>query len=356
MGIIRFICYLFKARFGTFTDKEFEALCKEYSSHCGLFGKKKNAVGLFLSIFFAHNVPTHQQLAILYDCSNELKWLYLRKISKKRRLSADEQMHMASAMPLGSVHRCPHRLSYAAVKCLFSRKDIDCIVSYVRDFELPEHYELELIERYSAQKGSQEAFFDHDYRFALKEYLSASTHKKCRTVRVQKRLLEVGDEELLTGLCVSQSLDENILFAETMRDLVKRGYEKAFDTLLFKSFIVDGKLQSNLYSAFPKLRWKLEISKVRRALYVLEKRNKQQWFVDAPCMKELEIIEKSEVINDQLAFIAHMVLPRLKDGSATPYFCAWVADEYPHLGENAYKCLRRFAEKYLATARYRTEC
>ena len=360
MGIIKFIWNLFKARFGTFTDEEFEALCKEYSRYGGgLFDKHVKPTKLFLSIFFAHNVPTSRQLTILYDCSgNDLKWLYLSKISKKRLLTADEQMRMASDMPFDSVYRCPQRLCDEAVVCLFAGNDTDTdsLVSYVRDFELPERYELELIERYSTQKASQEADFDHDYRYVLNEYLSSLAHKKCRTLRVQKRLLEVGDEELLMGLCNSQSLAENALFSEIMRSLAELGYERAFDALLHNSFIADRKLQSKVYSAFPKLRWKLEISKVRRALYVLEKKNEQQWFVDAPSMKELEIIQTGEVTNDQLVFIAHMVLPRLKDDTATPYFCAWAADEYPHLGESAYKCIRRFAQKYLAASRCKTEC
>jgi len=358
MGIIKFIRNLFKARFGTFTDEEFEALCKEYSRYGGgLFDKQAKPVKLFLSIFFAHNVPTHQQLTILYDCSgNDLKWLYLSKISKKRLLTADEQMHMASDMPFNSVYRCPQRLCDEAVACLFADNDADSVVSYVRDFELPECHELELMERYSAQKADQEADFDHDYRYVLKEYLSSSAHKKCRTLRVQKRLLEVGDEELWTGLCNSQSMAENALFSETMRSLAELGYEKAFDALLHNSFIADRKLQSKVYSAFSKLRWKLEISKVRRALYALEKKNEQQWFVDAPSMEELEIIEKSEITNDQLSFIGHKVLPRLKNDTATPYFCAWAADEYPHLGESAYKCIRRFAQKYLAASRCKNEC
>ncbi len=166
----------------------------------------------------------------------------------------------------------------------------------------------------------------------------------------------MADENMWEGLCASQDMTKNLLENNTIRELVAKRYAKALQALLMHSFIPTQELQRYLYTTFPELKWELEISKVRHALRRLEKRAGEFWGVEAPDFDEYKIIDESVIAEDQMDFIKGKVQSHIDAGTATPYFCAWATDEYPHLGESAYQCVRRFAEKYLAASRYRTEC
>ena len=69
------------------------------------------------------------------------------------------------------------------------------------------------------------------------------------------------------------------------------------------------------------------------------------WGVEAPNSYEMKVIDVSLLNNDKADYAEYSVKPRLISGFATPYFCAWATSFYPQLGEDAYICLRNFAEK-----------
>lgn len=358
MNIFNVIVNLYKARFGTFTDDEFRTLCERYSKVNGLFSRDgKKGVRAVLSVFFSHRTPNLGQLNAVY-AFGDVKWLYLSNISPKRQLSPDEEHYLVTLMDFGPVFRFPRKLSEEAVNTLFESGNVRRIAKYVGDYALSERYELELIERYEMQKPytNPNNYSNPDYAYALKQYLSLCRQPKCQTKRVQDRLLKVADEDMWEGLCASQDMTKNLLENNTIRELVAKRYAKALRALLMHSFIPTQELQRYLYATFPELKWELEISKVRHALRKLEKRTGEFWGVEAPDFDEYKIIDESIIADDQLSFIEKKVQLRIDNGNATPYFCAWATDEYPHLGESAYQCVRRFAEKYLAASKYRTEC
>ncbi len=358
MNIFKIIANLYKARFGTFTDDEFRTLCERYSNVNGrVIHDGKKGVSAVLSVFFSHQTPTLGQLNAVYD-SGDVRWLYLRNISPTRQLTAEEEQYLATLMDFGPVYRFPRKLGDVAVSLLFESGNIRRIAEYVRDYALPERFELELIERYEMQKpyANPDSYSRPDYAYALKQYLSSCRQPKCQTKRVQDRLLKVADENMWEGLCASQDMTKNLLENNTIRELIAKRYAKALRALLMHSFIPTQELQRYLYATFPELKWELEISKVRHALRKLEKRTGEFWGVEAPDFDEYKIIDESIIADDQLSFIEKKVQLRIDNGNATPYFCAWATDEYPHLGESAYQCVRRFAEKYLAASKYRTEC
>ena len=358
MNIFRTVVNLYKARFGAFTDDEFRSLCELYSNVNGLFSPEKiRGVRTVLEVFFSHKTPTLGQLNAIYE-SDSLKRLYLGNISKKRQLTAEEEKYMATMMNFGPVFRFPQKISDSAVSLMFEAGDVRRIAKYVSDFSLPERFELELIKRYEKQKPYEDTnnAFRPNYAYALTRYLSSCPQPKCESERVQEKLLEVADENMWEGLCASQNMIENLLSNNTIRELIAKKYRKAIRTLLLHSFIPTAELQRYLYSTFPKLKWELEISKVRHALRRVENRTGEFWGAEAPNFDEYKIIDESVIAEDQMDFIKGKVQSRIDAGTATPYFCAWATDEYPHLGESAYMCVRQFAEKYLAASRYRTEC
>ena len=348
MNTIRKLKNLYKARFGTFTDDEFDALCKEYSNLSGLFNKSKRlGAETVLRVFFANRTPNLSQLNAVYSYDDNLKWLYLQNISKKRKLTDKEQYYMASFMNFGPVFRFPQKLDDAAVLRMFEVGNVRRIATYVRDFPLSERFELELIDRYAKQKPYGKSDYGKcDYGVALSGYLESCRYPKCLSAKVQDRLLEVVDEDMWVKLCASQSMSVNALHKNTIRELIAKRYSEAIRSLLFYSYMPTVELQRYLYSSFPKLKWDLEISKVRHALRGLELRNKEFMGVEAPSYDEAKIVEAAILTDDVVKFMEVNVCPLLKSGAATPYLCAWAVNECPQLGEIAYTCLRGFAEKY----------
>ena len=72
----------------------------------------------------------------------------------------------------------------------------------MRDFPLSEHFELKLIDRYAMQKPyGKSSFCKCDYGVALSQYLESCWYPKCLSVKVQKRLWEVADEDMWVKLC-----------------------------------------------------------------------------------------------------------------------------------------------------------
>ena len=346
MNIIGKLKNLFKARFGTFTEKEFGALCTSYSESAFFDSKKQNA-GSVLGVYFRHKIPTQTELNTVYKCGDELKWLYLRNISKKRKLTDYEQKYMAAFMNFGPVFRFPQQLNDEAVQCLFEVSDIRRISTYVRDFMLPERFELELIRRYELQKPyvTPSKAWGRDYRYVLDQYLDHVTPGRCSSFKVQEELLRVADEELWEKLCSSQNMTVNVLEKNTIRELISHGYDKALRALLMHSFIPTQELQCCLLSAFPGLKWELEISKIRHALRKIEVESGKILGVEIPTHHEAMIIEASFLVEDMSDFAEYSVKPRIKHGIATPYFCAWAVSVCPGLGEEAYDCLRNFVSR-----------
>lgn len=82
----------------------------------GLFNKsKRSCAESVLRVFFANRTPNLSQLNAVYSYDDNLKWLYLQNISKKRKLTDKEQYYMASFMNFGPVFRFPQQLSDEAV-------------------------------------------------------------------------------------------------------------------------------------------------------------------------------------------------------------------------------------------------
>jgi hypothetical protein len=67
--------------------------------------------------------------------------------------------------------------------------------------------------------------------------------------------------------------------------------------------------------------------------------------VEAPTYEEAKIVDAAVISDDIVEFMDHRVRPLLETGVASPYLCAWAVNECPQLGEIAYACLRKFAEK-----------
>ena len=348
MTTISKIKNLYKARFGAFTDAEFNKLCKTYDAG-GMYqvSPEKRDAECVLKTFFASKTPSSEQLKVIYGCGDSLKWLYLANLSKKRKLTNDEQLYMAESMEFGPVFRFPQELNDAALERLFKSDNVGRIAAYVRGFALPEHYELELIGRYEEQKlqGEPETWQKVGYGRALELYLESSVSKKCVSANVQDRLLEVADEKMWAKLCSSQSMTVNVLEKNTIRELIAKNYLEAIGELLAHSVIPTKELQRYLRTAMPQFRWELEISKVRHALRKMELETGNFWGVEAPDFYEMKIIDISVLNEDKADYAEYSVRPRLTSGFATPYFCAWAVSFFPELGEDAYICLRNFAEK-----------
>lgn len=348
MNRISMLFYLLKARFATFAEEEFDALCKEYSENAsGLSSDKQLPVKSVLITYFRNHTPSSNELNVVYRHSDELKWLYLGNISKKRGLTNDEQLYMASFMNFGSVFRFPQSLNDEALKLLFSTGDVRRISAYVRDFALPESYELELIKRYAAQKPhlDRKQVFNCDYRFALRQYLENRKPEVCKSPKVQNELMKVADGAVWEKLCACQSMTDNVLAVETIRELIAKGYRNAMRALLLHSFIPTAELQRYLLSAFPALRWELEISKLRYALRKLEIETDDYWGVEAPSMEEMKLMEKIELSEETSKSIVKIVCKKIAySDQITPYFCAWIVNECPAIGEEVYNHLRKFAE------------
>lgn len=358
MNTIKKMYYLFKARFGTFTEDEFYALCAKFADNVYCIDKREDLdAKKILKVFFAHQTPNLRQLEIVYNINDDLKWLYLLFISPRRKITFDEEKFLTTEMNFGPLFRFPKKLSEGGLIHLFNEnKKISRITTYVRDYELPEKWELELIERYELNKAEEEdkaekSYSKESYKTALYTYLSSSFHKKCKSKYVQKRLLEVIDEDSWESLCKTQTLSSNVLSEDTIGELIGKGYAKALKSLLEQSYLPTVDLQKRLYAAFEDLRWELEISKLRHALHHLERETKIQLYVTFPTKDEEKIILQSLSQGTQPVFIESVVQAHLRSGFATPYYYAWVASSYPEYKEEAYKCLRKYAEECKETIR-----
>lgn len=348
MQIIKNFINLFKARFGAFTDEQFDALCKECDEYDTLDAKKHQNVARVLKMFFAHNVPNSCQLKAIYGNGENLKWLYLKSLSAKRVLTEEEQMYLATKMIFGLVFHFPQPLGDKALTALFERGNEYSMYAYIRDFALPEQFELKLIQLYAKHQTPDvlENKATNPYRFVLNRYLSSSIYARRLLAKVQAELLEkVWDEDLWVTLCSAQGMRENILLDKTIYELILRKYHRALKALLFHSFISSVELQRYLYREMPELKWILEISKVRHILCKMESQTRTPLGVELPNPGENGIIKQYEGTDYKQTFVKSQTSIKLRMQTATPYFCAWAADKYSDFGETAYDCVRKFALK-----------
>ena len=344
MKIIKFLLCWFKAHFCTLGLDDFNALCDDFEC-----SKHHIISQLALKKYFAVHMPFKQELDRIYAGNFDLRWLYLKSISPKRRLSDDEQYFLVCDMPTGGSFRFPSALRAPALKMLFERASPQKIGDYAEDFVLPTDYELRLIELCRKEKDHKVKFLN-SFRRALMRYLRHAEGYKLMTPEVQMAVLALDDEEVTIAMIENCNLTTNILFMPVLKILVEQGSLNALKKLLSRSFIRSDELAQKMLQRFPQLKRAYDISCLRRPLYKLEKESKQFWGTEAPTMDEhqfiIHAIEADAEKKNREAFVANHLLPRLASAGTTPYFCAWCADTFPETGEQAYQKMRQIAKMY----------
>ncbi len=337
MNIIKLLMCRIKVRAVGLGMEDFIALCEMFDCK-----KSKLAAGTLRSFFGSHT-PDENQLSRVYGGSDDLMELYLNSIKRNRRLTEYEQKGLIERMPMSRFSRFPSALDKKYLERLFEKDKLSKLIAYVRDFILPPDLEHRLIDAY-ANEGEIKAF-DSSYRMALNTYLLSAQKNKFQTPAVQLSLLALNNEDMLLNLLENCSMDNNILFIPTMKQLVESGSKNVLNKLLLHTFVASDESYRRILERFPDLRWAAEISRLRKPLRKLEREAGDFWGVLAPSMREYKFIMKTVESDDLLE--AHYVVPKmLAEEDVTPYFCAWVASEYPEHAQTAYRVMRKTAEKY----------
>lgn len=342
MNTLRKIYYLWKAKYGSFTDEAFVALCKEFDN-----AQNPADIKSILRVFLANQTLRHRQLNALYEGSFALRSFYRENRGTKIPLTTQEQSYLATVMEFEYEDHFPQALGAQFIPKLFEKWDAARIAAYVQDFPLPEEYELELIKRYGfCCTHRQDSGERVDYIFAMRRYVFDCPHLVLQTEKAQKALLENGEEAIWKLLCSKLKLTENHLLPSVVFELITRKYTDALREMLFKSYVSTPQLQRHLVANIPSLRWQLEISKLRHAMRVKEISDNASWNAEKPTADELVVIESWEhgLTDDNFDFARDYAFPRLKSGKASPYLCAMIARIWPEHAEEAYNWLCRSAE------------
>ncbi len=334
MNIISMLWCWLKVRAVGLSTEDFFALCN-------MFDRKKSKIAEYaLKAYFNSHTPEKQWLKHVYDGSDELKYLYFENIRRGRRLMPYEQEWLVQKMPISRFSRFPAALDKVHQKMLFEKSALPKLIAYVHGFVLPPDLEHLLIDL-CAKEGNDRPF-GNSYHMALWTYVSSLQKNKFQTPALQLSLLALNDDEITIELVKNCSMETNILFIPTMQQLAESGSREVLNELLFNTFVVSDELSRKILGRFPDLRWAYEISRLRKPLRKLE-REIGFFGVEAPSIKESDFILKSvEMEKDKVRKVIPEVLSR---DDVTPYFCAWVASEFPEYAEKAYRNVRKTAEK-----------
>ena len=338
--IEKFVCW-YKARFSQLTDKEFIALRNAYKP------KETPLIGRILATYFHRHAPRDSEMNIICEGNWAFKQLYALNTPRGRKLSKYEQHCWVFFITTGGPYRFPSALDEPALTELFDCTRPGKVTSYVRDFALPEKFEMRLLELCRTEK--KKPFPLNSYRRAMSNYLSFCREKRLTAPAAQKALLALNDKELTEDLLKCCTLENCILADEVIAELIASRNEDALSLLLFQSYVADNDLAQKMLEAFPQLKWQYEISKLRKPMRKLEKDTKQFFGIEAPTTSEFQLILgyagiKKDDEDRQEAFIKIRLLPKLKSKASSPYFCAWAAYNFPDTAEKAYQSVRSTAE------------
>ena len=341
MKIIKYLICWIKARYELLSSADFCALCHAYEI------EHSKIAEYALKTHFSRHVPEKDELDRIYRGSYELRWLYLHNIRRGRRLTDEEQHLMVTSMPIGGSNAFPSALREPALRELFEVGRVQKIGEYTRDFALPPDYELRLIERFRTE---DKADYLNSYRRALNHYLLFAKGAKLTTPDVQLAILALNDEEMTVAMVENCNMTENILFVPTLRVLAEEGSLKALQKLLFNSFVESDELASIMLERFPQLKRIYDMSCLRRPLYKLEREAGQFWGTVAPNVDEYQLIiqsiETDAKHTKREEFVRDCLLPMMARPKTTAYFCAWCADNFPEISEQAYQRVRKIAKFY----------
>ena len=315
---------------------------KEFFPLCDVFDRKKSKIAkCALKAYFNSRVPDKSKFKRIDKGSDELKYLYLDNISRGRHLMPYEQEYLTGGMPMYRFSRFPSALDKVYLEKLFEKAALPKLIAYVRDFVLSPDLEHRLVDLCAKEDKSK--LFGNTYHTALKTYLSSLQKNKFQTPAVQLSLLALNNDELTLELIKNCSMDRNILFIPTMQQLAENGGRKVLNELLFNTFVDSDEMSRQILERFPDLRWAYEIARLRKPLRKLE-RETDFFGVIAPSKKESDFILKS--IEMEREKVRRVISEVLSHADMTPYFCAWVASEFPEYAEKAYHNVRKIAEKY----------
>lgn len=351
MTIIEKLVCWYKARFSQLSDKEFTALRDAYKLASTPFIER------ILATYFRHHIPKNSEVNIICEGNYSFQQLYVLNTPRGRKLSEYEQHCWVYFMPLGGPYRFPSALDEPALTELLDSGAPCKIAAYVRDFALPEKFELRLLEL--CKKEEKKRFPLNTYHSAVFNYLTFCRESRMTSPTSQRALLAINDEKLTEALMKLSSLDNCLLAGEVIADLIADRNKAALSLLLFKSYVADKDLVQKMLEAFPQLKWQYEISKLRRPMRKLEKDTGEFFGIEAPTALEQKLILgylgiRKDDDERRGIFIRIRVLPRLKSTAGSPYFCAWAAYNFPETSEKAYQSVRSAAE-YLRS-RFKKDC
>ena len=340
MKLFKYLICWIKARYVRLSFADFCALCDAYEIN------QRSIAKYALEVYLSHYVPEKRELDRIYAGIDSLKWLYLKSIKRDRRLTDYEQHLMGTSMPTGGSFAFPSALREPALKELFDQRNVYKIGEYVRHFAVPANYELLLI------KMSQEEEKPNclsSYRRALEHYMKFAKGEKLTSSAVQLAVLALNDDKLSIAMIENCTMSKNILSMPALRILAERGSLKVLQKLLFCSFIESDELADKILKRFPQLKRIYEMSYLRRPLYKLEQESGQFFGTVAPNFDEYQFIIhiiKTDINHVKSAAFIRESLSMMARPDATPYFCAWCADNCLKVSEQAYQRVRQIAQFY----------
>ena len=314
---------------------------KELLALCDCFERESKLAEYALKVYFSYYTPDKEHLKRVREGADKLKLLYYNNIRRGRKLAAYEQDFLVSRyLPINRFSRYPSALDNAHLNMLFEKSAIGKLTAYVRSFTLSPDLEHRLVAM--CENEDNTVPFVDSYRMVLSTYLSSMCHNKFQTPAVQLSLLALNDEELIVELIRNCTMDNNILFVPTVKQIAESCSRKVIEELLFRTYIDSEYFSQVIQKRFPDLRWIYEIARLRKPLRKLER---EIGFigVEAPSKEESDFIFYSiEADKDDV----RKAIPQILLRDVTPYFCAWVANEFPEYTESAYRKVRKIAEKY----------
>ena len=317
---------------------------KQLVALCDCFERESKLAEYALKVYFSYYTPDKEHLKRVREGAGKLKLLYYNNIRRGRKLAAYEQDFLVSIYsPINRFSRYPSALDTVHQNMLFEKSAIGKLTAYVRSFILSPDLEHRLVAMCENEDNTLP--FACSYRMVLSTYLSSPSRSrnKFQTPAVQLSLLALNDEELVMELVRNCTMDNNVLFVPTIRQIAESGSRRVIEELLFRTYIDSEYFSQMIQNRFPDLRWNYEIARLRKPLCRMER---EIGFigVEAPSKEESDFIFNS--IEQEKVNVRKAIPNSLKRSNITPYFCAWVANEFPEYAETAYRNLRKIAEKY----------
>ncbi len=300
-----------------------------------------------LKIYFKQPLDAEEMELLCDQYYMAAQHIWLEAV-RKRKLSEIETSFLIKRFPWNQFRHFPAELSKANLISLFDERDPYKLITYCRDYALPEDFELLLVEMYyqNLVKTDEKMLFTQSngnkadgWEKALIAYLEGGhrNDNRCTSAKVQKAILELRNTEITQKLVSRCDITTNNLTYESVSFLIDYDYDGLLRILLRDSYL-DRNFEKLLKAKAPYLLAQYHIAALRRKAYLEGVNSPNYWRAIMFNKHEQRLAKLCEDTAYKNEFVNYQIKPFLV--SFGPCMCAYLAYHFPNLAPDLYRSLR----------------